>query len=163
MSQAIVKQPIYQQLNEQLRSLIRSKEFAVGGKFLTEREIAARFGVSRATANKALSNLVSDGSLEFRKGVGTFVRDCKMDYNLRALVSFTDEARALARQPSTEVLQFERMDAGDVLDEVPSLLRVNRGEELIYIERLRLVDNRPVILERRYVVSPAARGSPPKM
>ncbi|MFN9913156.1 MAG: GntR family transcriptional regulator, partial [Pirellulaceae bacterium] len=43
-------------------------------RFLTEREIADRFGVSRPTANKALASLVSEGLLEFRRGVGTFVQ-----------------------------------------------------------------------------------------
>jgi DNA-binding GntR family transcriptional regulator len=54
-----------------LRELLRG----LGERLLTERQICERFGVSRATANKALSNLVSEGVLEFRKGVGTFVRE----------------------------------------------------------------------------------------
>jgi DNA-binding GntR family transcriptional regulator len=77
-----------------------------GRKFLTEREICGRYSVSRPTANKALSNLVSEGLLEFRKGVGTFVQGRALAYNLRALVSFTDKAIAACKQPSTEVLQF---------------------------------------------------------
>ena len=70
----IIRTPIYQQLNEMLRGLIRATEFKAGDQFLTERQVSDRFGVSRATANKALSNLVSEGLLEFQKGVGTFVR-----------------------------------------------------------------------------------------
>ena len=93
MASLLVKEPIYQQLNGYLKQLIDSGECPIGGKFLTERQICERYGVSRATANKALSNLVSEGLLEFRKGVGTFVRGRPLDYNLRALVSFTDKAR----------------------------------------------------------------------
>src|ERR1035437_2311019 len=87
----MVKEPIYQQLNNHLRALITSGEDAAGTQFLTERQICERFGVSRATANKALSNLVSEGLFEFRKGMGTFVRGRGLDYNLRVLVSFTDQ------------------------------------------------------------------------
>src|SRR5215471_3922862 len=119
MSSVIVKEPIYQQVNNHLRLLVLSPECPVGSKFLTERQICERFGVSRATANKALSNLVSEGLLEFRKGVGTFVRGRTLDYNLRALVSFTDKALAAGKQPGTEVLQFDSVTAGDVLDDVP--------------------------------------------
>ena len=90
----LMREPIYQQLNQLLRSLIRSVEFPVGGQFLTERQVSERFEVSRATANKALSNLVAEGLLTFRKGVGTFVSAQSMDYNLRTLVSFTEEALA---------------------------------------------------------------------
>ncbi len=150
---SLVKEPIYQQLNTQLRLLIGSAECPLGSKFLTERQICQRYEVSRATANKALSNLVSEGLLEFRKGVGTFVRGRPLDYNLRALVSFVDKARAAGKQPGTEVLQFQTVRAEDVLDDVPQLLQVGPEANLYYVERLRLADGLPVILEKRYVVS----------
>lgn len=149
---AIVKEPIYFQLNGQLRQMIVSGECRVGSKFLTERQISERFGVSRPTANKALSNLVSEGLLEFRKGVGTFVRGRPIDYNLRALVSFTEEAIEAGRKPSTSVLLFQQVQAGDVLDDVPEILHAAPDSALYYMERLRLADGVPVILEKRYVV-----------
>ncbi len=151
MASLLVKEPIYLQLNSQLRRLIASS--AIGSKFLTERQICERFEVSRPTANKALSNLVSEGLLEFRKGVGTFVRDRSMNYNLRALVSFTEEALAAGKHPGTQVLQFESLPAKDVLDEVPETLQAGPESTLFYMERLRLVDQMPVILEKRYVVA----------
>jgi len=154
----LVKEPIYQQLNAHLRTLITSGEYADGLQFLTERQICERFGVSRATANKALSNLVSEGLLEFRKGIGTFVRGRTLDYNLKALVSFTDEALAAGKKPSTEVLQFQSLAACDVLDEVPAILQVGPSEPLYYIERLRMADRMPVILEKRYVVAAHCPG-----
>jgi len=153
MVSSLVKEPIYQQLNSRLRLLIGSNECPLGSQFLTERQICERYGVSRATANKALSNLVSEGLLEFRKGVGTFVRGRPLDYNLRALVSFTDKALAAGKQPATEVLQFETVRAEDVLDEVPQILQAAPAALLYYIERLRLADGLPVILEKRYIVA----------
>jgi len=153
MASLLVKQPIYQQLNSQLRQLIVSGESPIGSKFLTERQICEQFQVSRATANKALSNLVSEGLLEFRKGVGTFVRGRTLDYNLRALVSFTEKTLAAGKRPGTEVLQFESVAAKDVLDDVPAMLSVTPEANLFYMERLRLADDMPVILEKRYVVA----------
>jgi GntR family transcriptional regulator len=153
MASLLIKEPIYQQLNSQLRQLISSGDCAVGSKFLTERQICEQYEVSRATANKALSNLVSEGLLEFRKGVGTFVRGRSLDYNLRALVSFTDKAIAAGKRPSTEVLQFETVPAADVLDDVPQTLQVPPEAPLYYMERLRLADSLPVILEKRYIVA----------
>src|SRR5262245_94996 len=110
----LVKQPIYQQLNEELRGLLGSGEFKTGARFLTEREISQRFEVSRATANKALSNLVSEGILEFKKGVGTFVRGGVLDYDLRSLVSFTGKASGAGKKPSTRVLDFDRRTGASV-------------------------------------------------
>ncbi len=60
----IVKEPIYKQLNNILRDLLDSDTYQISDKFLTERVICKQFDVSRSTANKAISNLVSEGLLE---------------------------------------------------------------------------------------------------
>ena len=121
-------------------------------QFLTERQVGDQFNVSRATANKALSNLVSEGVLEFRKGVGTFLRGGILDYDLRSLVSFTEKARAAGMVPATRVLCLEVLLAKEAEFEITDKLRVNPDEVVYYIERLRLADGQPVILENRYVV-----------
>ena len=158
MATTIVRQPIYQQLNEVLRGLVGSGEFKTGDRFLTEREITIRFEVSRATANKALSNLVSEGILEFRKGVGTFVRGGVLDYDLRSLVSFTGKAAAAGKRPTTRVLSFDTLTASSVSPRIAAALRVQKGDWLYSVERLRLADGVPVILERRFVVESLCPG-----
>lgn len=149
---------MYCQLNEKLRELIRSGEFKAGDKFLAEREIADRFGVSRVTANKALTNLVTEGVLEFRKGLGTFVRGGLLDYDLAALVSFTDKAKSAGKEPSTRVLRFCTMPAAQAGADVLGALRVQPHDQLFYVERLRLADRVPVIIERRHIVARFCAG-----
>lgn len=148
----LTREPIYQQLNQLLRSLVRSVEFPVDSQFLTERQVSERFQVSRATANKALSNLVAEGLLTFRKGVGTFVTAQSLDYNLRTLVSFTEEALAAGKKPETRVLVFERVAAHTIPEETAKALQVSGKDPLWYMERLRLADGLPVILEHRHIV-----------
>lgn len=149
----LTREPLYQQLNQRLRALTQSAEFPVGGQFLTERQVSERFQVSRATANKALSNLVAEGLLTFRKGVGTFVSARSMDYDLRALVSFTEEAESAGKKPRTELLAFREIQAGEAKGEIAQKLGVSGDTPLFYLERLRLADELPVIFERRYVVA----------
>jgi GntR family transcriptional regulator len=152
MAKPLIKAPIYKQLNQLLRDLIREGEFKVDDQFLTERQVCERFGVSRATANKALSNLVVEGVLEFKKGVGTFVRGGMLDYDLRLLVSFTDKALAAGKTPSTRVLKCERLPANQVQIDLAGKLNLNPHDTVYYVERLRLANDVPVILEYRYVV-----------
>jgi DNA-binding GntR family transcriptional regulator len=47
----MVKEPIYQQLNNHLRALITSGEDAAGTQFLTERQICERFGTLTASSS----------------------------------------------------------------------------------------------------------------
>jgi len=143
----------HQQLIVKLRKLLRSRPFVPGARFLTERDIALRFNTSRPTANKAISSLVSEGLLEVRRGAGTFVRDSVLDYDLERLVSFTDKARAAGRKPGTRLIEYRQLTAGEAPFETVQALRVEAHETLIYLERIRLADGKPVIFERRYVVA----------
>ena len=151
MTPTLVRDPVYLQLNKVLRDLIRSGQIDVGARFLTEREVGLQFQVSRATANKALSNLVAEGVLEFRKGLGTFVRGRPLDYDLQALVSFTEKARMAGTTPATRLLRFETVAPQAADPRAAESVRPSVGTELYYMERLRLADDLPVILERRYV------------
>lgn len=155
---SLIRTPVYHQLNDRLRALLAQGRYRPGDRFLTEREVAARFGISRITANKALSGLVSAGHLEFRKGVGTFVRGEALENDLRSLVSFTHKAALSGRRPATRVLDFRRLEAGDAPPGVRGELSAGPEEALIYVERLRLVDGEPVILERRHLVASRCPG-----
>ena len=75
--QRLMTDAFYTDLAEDLRILCdpRIGEFRPGDRFLTERDVAKRFATTRPTANKALASLVGQGVLEFRRGVGTFVRE----------------------------------------------------------------------------------------
>lgn len=148
---ALVRNPIYHQLTDVLRGLIRKGEFKDGQQFLTERQVGERFGISRITANKALASLVAEGVLEFRKGVGTFVRGSVLDFDLARLVSFTSKAKAAGRKPKTKVLHFAETTAAKLTPELRAALLLSGPEAVFEMKRLRMADGVPVILERRYV------------
>ena len=141
--------PVYRQLVERLRK--QAAQLAAGTKFHTEREVSARHGISRPTANKVLSALVSEGTLEFKKGLGTFVAEPALTYDLRHLLSFDAQARATGRQPSTRVISCThgRVGAGE------DRLGLAAGAEVWRLLRLRLIDGQPCIVEHRSV--PLAR------
>ena len=136
----------HQNLIEKLHALLRKGKFGAGDRFLTEREIAAKYHTSRPTANKALSSLVSAGLLEVRRGAGTFVRESVLDYNLERLVSFTDKARSAGRTPGTKLLVYREIPASAAPKSVTESLRAAEHDTLIYLERIRLA------LERREFV-----------
>jgi len=151
MDTSLVRSPVYQQLNQRLRVALAT-EYRSGDQFLTEREVAEKFQVSRATANKSLASLVSEGFLEFRKGLGTFVRRDVIDYDVRSLVSFTEKARAAGKKPATELLTFGKLAAAEVEDSIRAALQVEPKAVLWEKDRIRFADQIPVILEHRYVV-----------
>lgn len=151
MANKLERNPIYQQLHALLKQSM-TQDYKPGDRFLTERQISEKFEVSRATANKALASLVSEGLLEFKRGVGTFVRGDVINYDVRSLVSFTDKAILAGLTPGTKVLAFAKVLASDVDAGIGDVLQIKPNDRLWEIKRLRLADEQPVILEHRYVV-----------
>jgi GntR family transcriptional regulator len=153
------RNPLYAQLKLILLELVNSDEFKVGDKFLTERQISERFDVSRVTANKALSSLVAEGILSIRPGIGTFVKDISIESKFPGeFTSFTNRALAAGRKPSTVLLRFESTSALHLPPRVRHNFKVDDSEEIVIIERLRLADQVPMILERHYFRSRLVPG-----
>ncbi|WP_405875116.1 MULTISPECIES: GntR family transcriptional regulator [unclassified Streptomyces] len=67
-----VPEPKYRHLKTVLSEALDS-EFSVGEILPNERDLAARFGVARATLRQALEQLELEGRLQRRRGVGTTV------------------------------------------------------------------------------------------
>ncbi|MEQ7123536.1 GntR family transcriptional regulator [Actinopolymorpha sp. B11F2] len=67
--------PLYEQVRRALRAAIEQSGHAPGTPFVTEREVCRRFGVSSTTAVRALNELVAEGVLVRRQGVGTFIAE----------------------------------------------------------------------------------------
>lgn len=62
------------QIASQIRRLILESKIKPGDRLAKETELAAKFGVSRASVREALSVLESEGIVERRKNGGTFFR-----------------------------------------------------------------------------------------
>lgn len=159
----IVTEPVYRQMARLCRQLLSDGTYKPGDKYPSERELAEKYKVSRATANKVISNMVAEGLLQFRPGVGTFVLEPArgLHNSLREMESFTDRVRELGLEPETRVMAFERMVAGDLELRIREGLGLGEGEDevpVIYFRRLRLASGEPVILEDRWVLASLMPG-----
>jgi GntR family transcriptional regulator len=67
------KQPMYQQIAEDLRKKIDSGQYAQGSQLPTELDLRAEYGASRNTVRDAIKRLTGLGLIETRPGQGTFV------------------------------------------------------------------------------------------
>ncbi|MQY06306.1 GntR family transcriptional regulator [Actinomadura macrotermitis] len=126
-------------------------ELGEGAPLPPERELAARFEVSRVTLQKAVRELVIDGRLQTRRGSGTFVAGPKLVQPL-ALTSYTEGIRSQGLEPGRRLVGLAEQPAGTELAE---RLRIAEGDPVIHLERVLLADGEPVGLESTYL--PAAR------
>jgi len=71
--QSIEPRRLYRQIADQIRALIRSREFPAGARLPPERDLARQLGVSRPSVREALIALEVEGLVEVRIGSGIYV------------------------------------------------------------------------------------------
>ena len=138
--------PLYHQLKGQIRD--QSLRLEPETLIPSEKELMDISGVGRATVRRAISDLVQEGVLQTHQGRGTFTARPRIEASLSRLAGFTETMRKLGRSPSTKVLRLERIEAGT---DVASHLGVAAGEGVYVIERLRLTDGEPCMVERTHM------------
>ena len=142
------KQPLYDQLVDILTEKI-DHEYRAGDMIPSERELSERYGLSRTTVRLALQELERLGLVVRQHGRGTFVTDRSAKAtNLMQSYSFTEQMRAMGREPETTILEFCEMEADKNLAEHMGL-RI--GDRIFKLKRLRSADNMPMMVERSYL------------
>ncbi|MBC7092532.1 GntR family transcriptional regulator [Candidatus Bipolaricaulota bacterium] len=130
-----------------MRSWIISGKFDSGARFPSENELQARFGVSRMTLRRALSELVHEGFLFREQGRGSFVVKTRLQEQLRHLTSFTEDMRLQGLPTTSRILAFQV-----VTDEtVAHKLDAPPEEELVRLQRVRLAGGEAVALQTAFV------------
>jgi DNA-binding FadR family transcriptional regulator len=71
--QSIEPKRLYRQIADQIRALIRSREFPAGSRLPPERDLARQLGVSRPSVREALIALEVEGLVDVRIGSGIYV------------------------------------------------------------------------------------------
>ena len=67
--------PVYIQLEEQIRILIRNGSLKAGDLMPTTRSLAVRLGINVNTVARVYRDLQASGHLRLKRGIGTFVAD----------------------------------------------------------------------------------------
>ncbi len=67
--------PLYEQIEEDIKRKIASQELKVRDRIGTQEELAIAYNVSMITVKRAIANLIKEGVLYSRVGLGTFVAE----------------------------------------------------------------------------------------
>ena len=141
--------PLYIQLIDIIKEMIKNNELQDGHYLMSERDICKIQNVSRMTVNKAIINLVNEGILERRQGKGTFVSYKKQKLTYEKMQSFTEIAEEKKLKVKNEILKFKLEKPSDT---VRQYLQLYDDSSLVFqIERIRFIDEDPTILERIYI------------
>jgi GntR family transcriptional regulator len=101
---------------------------------------------------RALTELAREQRLERTPGRGTFVLHPRIDRDLAEEKSFTEEMQLRGYDPETRLVAARAESAGEA---VANALGLALGSPTLYLERLRLADGEPLLLEQVHL--PAGR------
>jgi GntR family transcriptional regulator len=144
--------PLHHQVYLDLRDALDAGEWTPGDRLPPERELAERYGVSLITVRRALTDLARERRLERTRGRGTVVTRPPIPLDLDAPVSFMEEIRRLGHAPATRIVTARTMAAEPA---VADPLGIAHGAQVVHLERLRMADGAPMLLEQVYL--PEAR------
>lgn len=139
---------LYVRIRQTLRDQIAAGELKPGDRLPSEDELALRFGVSRMTLRNSVSELIDEGLLYRRRGVGTFVSRPHIERDHNRLSTFFDSASAEGFAAEIRVLKQEIAESRPV---VARELGLTVGDPVIFIRTLRLADGAPITLHDEFV------------
>lgn len=142
------KIPIYHQIAEKIAEEIKNKNLKEDDKIKSEREYCEKYGVSRATVREAIKYLEKNNYVYRAQGRGTFVSPKVFKQNLLKFYSFTEEAKKQGKVPSSLIKIFKVIKADKKISEN---LEIREGEDIYFLERIRLADNIPMMIEKTYL------------
>lgn len=137
-----------------LAARIRSGEIPPGTRLPSEPELARSLNVSRNTIREAVSVLREQGLSTTKQGIGTFTLDPSrdahfpVDVGIEHLTSTTEMITRAGHKAGSRAFQLVT-GPGD--ETARHQLRLEKGELLHCIERVRTADNLPVIMCRDYI------------
>ena len=132
--------PLWFQVAQHLEQAIGSGALVQGSLLDNEIVMAERLGISRPTMRRAMEQLVDQGLIVRRRGIGTRVVQPKVRRPLE-LTSLHDDLAGSGQEPSTVVLEFDVVGAPA---EVAARLGLTEGDPVVHVERLRSARELPI-------------------
>jgi GntR family transcriptional regulator len=140
--------PYYEQIVDQIRTLIKKNRLKSGQTFCSEGEIARALAISKMPVRQAFQKLRSEGLLVIAKGKRPLVGSGRVPWNFQQLRGFSEEMKRRGLVPSAQLLSLE-IEEPEI--EVAQALKLTPGERVYCAKRLRFVNGEPVAVVTSYL------------
>ncbi len=148
--------PLHVQVTQALRDQIVRGAWKPGDRVPGDLELCSELGISRTTIRQALAEMAHEGWVVRERGRGTFVAPPKLtETAVERLSGFFEDMVALGYPPISQVLHQEDRPADE---QIAARLNVRPGTRIVEIERLRFVEDEPVVLTTTYLPLALAPG-----
>ena len=136
------KEVLYQKVYDYLLDRIKN-EFSPGDLLPPQSKIASYTETSLITVKRAIKELENQGYLKSKAGKGTIVKSPPIVDNHIGVSSWTDSIAGQGNVPSTAWIKLKKRTPPQA---IVNMLGLKAREKTVLIERLRLIDGKPICL-----------------
>lgn len=140
--------PLYKMIKNNIKEDIKNGKYSQNCKIPSETELGDFYHTSRITVVRALNDLVSEGYLYREHGKGTFVNQ-QIRENVMNLVGFNERMKTLDLALKTVLLERSIVR---IPEEMANYFKLPLDTEVIYIKRLRIVEDKRLCLSKAYFI-----------
>jgi DNA-binding GntR family transcriptional regulator len=141
-------EPAYAQLVRILLRQVAAGEFRPGDRLPSEAQLCERYGVSPMTVRRVVNILADRGVVVAEQGRGTFVRPLELStatFDLDGLQQFF-------RNEGQSRVKLSEVRITSATERMARKLAIEVGDRIVYIRRLILQGEEPVLLHREHVI-----------
>ena len=139
---------LYQKIYNSMLENILNGVWADGSLIPKEQELLDLHKVSRDTLRKSLEKLKRDGFLYSKSGIGTFIKNSKVDYKLSFIESFSEISKREGKISRSIIYNTKKIN---IDNNIAGKLKLESDKKVFYIERLRLSGNKVLCYEKVYI------------
>lgn len=147
--------PAYERVYQQLKREINEGELLVGDFLPPEPQLEKKFEVSRTTIRKAIELLVNERLVIVKQGRGTQVIDFRTQQNLNKVTSISETLVNKGYEVTSRSMYIDRIEASSSL---AVDFQIEKGQELIRVQRVQLADNKPIAIMKNYLLPSMVSG-----
>ncbi len=136
-----MSEPIYIKIEKYLKDLIDSGEIKQGELLPSENKLCEKFNVTRMTVRSAFNNLVKEGYISRKRGIGSIVLVNRISDNIGTVESYTKEMVNKGYSIITKLISLTIVEADNIIKDK---LNLDLGENVWEVKRVRYADGCPV-------------------
>ena len=153
----------YDYIYRDLKEKIETESYSYQDLLPSEHILVQEYGCSRNTVRRALAELAADGYVQPMQGKGVrniFQPVEQTAFTVGGIESFLESAARNHQKPRTKVLQFAELETNEKISRRTGF---SVGTQLYYLQRLRYLDNVPLILDHNYFLKELIPGLTPEI
>jgi len=135
-------------VRDEIRARILNRAYAPGDKLPRDEDIALELGCARTTVHRAMQDLSLAGLVERKRKGGTHVRT---DPVTRATFDIPITRREVEQRGAKYNYQLISRDLEETPIAVMARFGIQQPARMLHVKALHLADNRPYILEDRWI------------